>query len=242
MDIEAQIGAIRNHARMLRRHLGMTIRASKVPSMTKRRVAMHEAAHCVVAMAYGMPVFFVHMGHVLGGRQVTVPGSEGLCVVATQPDMVGPFAVAGMVQTRVDWLGVSDAAALMQYITRFPQIGAYPNRNAALTKKTIAWCKRQARDILRREKAAVRAIAKLITTPWRIHFDGAEVRDVALSASTTLPGLSECGTHAAELWARAMAGDDEAHGDLSEVGLGMFARGAYRERKPKKSRARRPNP
>lgn len=241
-DLDAQIASVRRQARTLRRQLGMTVRMSPPSRWDRRRTAMHEAAHCVVALAHGLPVFFVHMGHMMGGRQFTAIGAEGMAVGAVMPDVIGTFAVAGMVQDRSDWLGVSDASALMQYLVRFPQIGAYPNRNAALTRKTIAYCKRQARDILRREKAAVKAVAELISTPGRIHFDGAEIREAALAASSTIPIISEYGSQAAEIWARAMAGDGDAHGDLSEIGLGMIARAAYRERKPKKSRARRPNP
>lgn len=196
--------------RKARKHLRMNVSMRVPKAVTLERIALHEAAHCIVNFAYGMPAFFIHTSPILGGERIGVLSDhDGLFVVVPTHESMGPVSVAGMVQDKTDWLGPGDAMLLLSYLTRFPAIGRYPSTKPALVDKTIAWVRRAASKILRRERKAVRAVAKLLMTPGRVHFDGAEIRKVAMAAAVDLPDLNDGGKSAAKCWRRAMAGDKE---------------------------------
>lgn len=203
---------------------------------------MHEAAHVIVLMSFGVNAFFVHMSPVLGHKRIGImPKFDGFFAGPLSRDNIGPVSIAGMVQDKADWLGPSDAMALIQWLTMYEDIGPRPSKRPAATMKKIGEARRYAKTILRREQRAVRAVADLLLTPGRVHFDGTEIRDVVTPHSVALPELSEQGASAADCWMRGLAGDKDQLAILEFSGMGDLVKLVIRER-TKKSRARRPNP
>lgn len=227
--------------RKCRKHLRMNVTMRHAKCISLERIAMHEAAHCIVTLAYGMTVLFVHLSPVLGGKRIGImPKHDGFFAAVVNHESSGPVAMAGMIQDKADWIGPADAMMLFGYLTTFPTIGRYPSMKPDLVDKTIEWARRRAAGILRRESKAVRAVASLFMTPGRVHFDGAEIREVAVSASRTLPKLNANGEDAAACWKLAMGGDASAA--IRFMGPAGAMIDLVRKERAKKGRARRVNP
>ena len=103
---------------------GGEVQSKHDPPPTRRRIAEHEAAHLIVAMAAGAVPLFAHVGRTLGGTDLAggAHAHDDGNFMSYGP-ITTAMAVAGMVHDREDRIGLVDALMLFQCMAVMPQIG-----------------------------------------------------------------------------------------------------------------------
>lgn len=191
-------------ARQLRKLLGIPV----VISWRGRRRTMleHEAAHVVVGLALGGFVPFLFYGKTLGGAPVHYNPKQidALTFALAEPEHYAAIAIAGSLWEKRQSFGLGDATMI------YSSIMMSSSSDSAATLITRASAK--AARLLRKHRAAVRAVADYIEThPFT--YEDAPLRRAARRADPRLPTARQVGPIARMVrpyWQAAMRGDQKA--------------------------------
>lgn len=194
--------------RKMRKHLPLPIHISLPFQNTIRNIALHEAAHIVVALAGSGEVLFAHIGSKLGAMRLNFGGKTGgLCGTYLANDDMGAFAVAGMVHDGVSSIGPGDAETLYNWLVHM--IGPWPGRERTNASQLVRQATMHAKRTIRRYAPAVVAVANLLERKVSI-LDGHDIRRVARRACPDIPSASPSARLLMKYWRTALRDPNSA--------------------------------
>ncbi len=218
-----------NLARKCKRILRMNVVCTppRGSNITRRYIAIHEAAHCIATLALEGEVVLVHIGRTLGGQDLSYTSEDGLTGVVNLPMNAGIFALAGMLQNESDWIGVGDANHFLDYVKH--QLGPWPGREPQKVSDIIRKQSGEAVNILRNHKRAIEPLADLIESGPQ--FNGIAVRDLVKKYSPSIPDACYSTRVAAKNWYKAFNGNEKCKHEVESYGLGQLIDLAIAEKK-----------